>query len=68
MIRGDFIVDINVEKMLAKVGITGMVAAVLMIVFGILVIAFSHLIAWIIGLYLIITGIVNLIGHISPKK
>ncbi len=54
--------------MLAKVGITGMVAAVLMIVFGILVIAFQALIAWIIGLYLIITGIVNLIGHISPKK
>jgi uncharacterized membrane protein HdeD (DUF308 family) len=61
-------VDINVEKMLAKVGITGMVAAVLMIIFGILVIAFQALIAWIIGLYLIVVGLVNLIGHISPKK
>ena len=61
-------VEVNVEKMLAKVGITGIVAAVLMIVFGILVIVFPDLIAWIIGIYLIVVGLVNLVGHISTKK
>lgn len=61
-------VEVNVEKMLAKVGVTGIVAAILMIIFGILVIAFPTLIAWIIGLYLIVVGLVNLVGHISPKK
>lgn len=61
-------VEMNVEKMLAKVGVTGMVAAILMIIFGILVILFPGLIAWIIGIYLIVVGLVNLVGHISPKK
>ena len=33
------------EKMLKKIGFTGLTAAILMIIFGVLVIAFPHLIA-----------------------
>ena len=61
-------VDTDVEGMLAKFGVTGMVAAILMIIFGVLVIVFPNLIAWIIGLYLIIVGAVNLLGHIQVQQ
>lgn len=56
------------NKILSKFGITGMVAAIIMIIFGILVIVFPNLIAWIIGLYLIIVGIINLMGHIPSAQ
>jgi uncharacterized membrane protein HdeD (DUF308 family) len=52
------------EKMLKKMGVTGLTAAILMIIFGILVIAFPNLISWLVGIYLIVVGIVNLIGHL----
>lgn len=54
--------------MLKRMGITGITAAVLMIVFGVLVIAYPHLIAWLVGIYLIIVGVVNLIGHMDSVK
>jgi len=56
------------EKMLKKMGVTGLTAAVLMIIFGILVIAFPHLISWLVGIYLIVVGIVNFIGHLETGK
>jgi len=56
------------EKMLKKMGITGLTAAVLMIIFGVLVIAFPHLVSWLIGIYLIVVGIVNLIGHVQSME
>ena len=56
------------EKMLEKLGITGMVAAVLTIVFGILVIVFPDLIAWLVGIYLIVVGLIDLIGHLGLRK
>ncbi len=61
-------VEADLEKMLAKFGITGMVAAIIMIIFGVLVIVFPHLIAWIIGLYLIIVGLINLIQHLQTTQ
>ena len=56
------------EKMLEKLGITGMVAAILTIVFGILVILFPNLIAWLVGIYLIVVGLIDLIGHLGLRK
>jgi len=61
-------VDADVEKMLKKFGLTGMIAAIVMIVFGVLVIAMPSLIAWIIGLYLIIHGVIELLGHLDTNK
>ena len=57
------------EKMLKKMGITGLTAAILMIIFGILIIAFPNLISWLVGIYLIVVGIVHLIGgHLETGK
>jgi uncharacterized membrane protein HdeD (DUF308 family) len=61
-------VEADPQKLLAKFGITGMIAAIFMIIFGVLVIIFPGLIAWIVGLYLIIVGLINLIGHISTTQ
>jgi uncharacterized membrane protein HdeD (DUF308 family) len=61
-------VEADVEKLLAKFGITGMVAAILMIIFGVLVIVLPDLIAWIIGLYLIIVGVINLIQYLQTTQ
>lgn len=61
-------VDADVEKMLKKFGLTGMIAAIVMIVFGVLVIVMPKLIAWIIGLYLIIHGVIELLGHLGANK
>ena len=56
------------EKMLKRIGFTGLTAAVLMIVFGALVIAFPHLISWLVGIYLIVVGVVNLLGYMMAGK
>jgi uncharacterized membrane protein HdeD (DUF308 family) len=61
-------VEADPQKLLAKVGITGMVAAIFMIIFGVLVILFPGLIAWIVGLYLIIVGLINLLGHLPATQ
>jgi len=61
-------VETDPNKILSKFGITGTVAAIIMIIFGILVIVFPSLIAWIIGLYLIIVGIINLMGHMPTAQ
>jgi len=44
------------------VSITLTISAILAILFGILVIAFPKLIKWMIGLYLIIAGILQLLA------
>ncbi len=56
------------EKMLKKMGFTGLAAAILMVIFGVLVIAFPNLIAWLVGIYLIVVGLVNLIGEMEKRK
>lgn len=56
------------NKMLKKMGVTGLAAAILMIIFGVLVIAFPHLIAWLVGIYLIVVGLVNLMGEMQKTK
>ncbi len=56
------------EKMLKKLGFTGLAAAILMIIFGALVIALPHLIAWLVGIYLIVVGALNLAGEIEKRE
>jgi uncharacterized membrane protein HdeD (DUF308 family) len=50
-------------KKMKRMRVTELTPAVLMIVFGALVIAFPNLIAWLVGIYLIIVGAVNLFDH-----
>lgn len=61
-------VETDITKVMEKFGITGMVAAVLMIIFGVLVIVFPNLIAWIVGLYLIIVGAINLFAYFQSTQ
>ena len=61
------VVDDPIGKAFSKVGITGIASAILTLIFGILVLwagEWEHF-KWIIGLYLIIVGILNLVGYIS---
>jgi uncharacterized membrane protein HdeD (DUF308 family) len=61
-------VEADVEKLLAKYGVTGMVAAIIMIIFGVLVILIPALIAYLIGAYLIIVGLINLIQYLQTTQ
>ncbi len=56
------------EKILKRMGVTGTAAAVLMIIFGVLVISFPNLISWLVGIYLIVVGLMNLVGYIVSGK
>ncbi|MGC8816715.1 MAG: DUF3096 domain-containing protein [Candidatus Hadarchaeum sp.] len=56
------------EKLLKKVGIHGMAAAILMIIFGALIIAFPALISWLVGIYLIVVGALNLAGELEKRR
>jgi uncharacterized membrane protein HdeD (DUF308 family) len=58
-------VESDPQKLLAKYGITGQAAAILMIVFGVLIIVVRDLLWLLIGFYLIIVGLINLIGHLN---
>ncbi len=60
----------EVEKELKKIGITVSkpILAVICIIFGIIVIVWPELIAWIIGLFLIIEGILTLTDYLELRK
>ena len=57
-------VDDTVGKIFGMLGITGMAAAVVTIIFGIVVLLEVVKIELIVGLYLIVVGIIQLIGYI----
>lgn len=59
-----------VEKGLKKIGVTVSkpVLAIMCIVFGLIVIVFPNLIAWIVGLFLIIQGILTLTEYLELRK
>jgi len=61
-------VEADPEKMLAKMGMTGQVAAIVMIIFGILILIWNDLVAVFIGLYLLIVGFINLMGHMNSSQ
>jgi len=58
------VIDNTMGKVFGMLGITGILTAILMIVFGVVVIMWPDSIAWIIGLYLIIVGVIQAIGYI----
>ena len=58
------VVDDTVSKIFGKLGITGMAAAIITIIFGIVVLLSIIDLVLIVGLYLIIVGIVQLISYI----
>jgi uncharacterized membrane protein HdeD (DUF308 family) len=59
-----------VEKGLKKIGVTVSkpVLAIICIIFGLIVIVFPDLIAWLIGLFLIIQGILTLTDYLELRK
>jgi len=56
------------EKLLKKVGVQGLAAAILMIIFGALIIVFPALISWLVGIYLIVVGALNLAGEMEKRS
>ncbi len=58
------VVDDAVGNIFGKLGITGMAAAIITIIFGIVVIIYDEFLALIIGLYLIIIGVIQLVQYI----
>jgi hypothetical protein len=62
----DLLLKKEVDKIFRKIGISGQIAAIVMIAFGIIVILFPDLISWLIGIFLIILGLITLIGTM-PK-
>jgi len=61
------VIQSETERAFRRLGVTGEASAVLMIVFGVLVIAFPALIAWIVGVYLIVVGAMQLAAHMGAK-
>lgn len=59
-----------VEKGLKKIGVTVSkpILAIICIIFGLIVIVFPDLIAWIIGLFLIIQGILMLTDYLELRR
>lgn len=58
------IVDDTVGNIFSKLGITGMAAALVTIIFGIIVLLEVVKIELIVGLYLLIVGIIQLVQYI----
>jgi uncharacterized membrane protein HdeD (DUF308 family) len=60
----------EVEKGLAKIGVTVSkpIMALIAIVFGILVIVFTDLLPWIVGLYFIIQGLLFFIEYFELRR
>lgn len=55
----------EVQGFFRRIGITGQLAGLIMIIFGALVIVFPWLIAWLVGLFLIVAGVIQLVGHVG---
>jgi uncharacterized membrane protein HdeD (DUF308 family) len=53
------------EGTMPTIGITGLIGGILAIIFGIVIIIRPQIIAWLIGIYLIIIGVLAIIGALS---
>jgi uncharacterized membrane protein HdeD (DUF308 family) len=60
----------TVNKGLKRIGVTVSkpVLAIIAIIFGLLVIIFPDLLAWIVGIYLIIQGILLLTDYLESRR
>lgn len=52
----------NLEKGVSMFGLSKVVLGVIAIVAGLLILIFPHLLGWIVGIFLIIWGILTLLG------
>lgn len=57
----------EIQRLGGRLGLSGTAVAVLMVVFGVLVIVFPELIAWLVGGYLIAAGAIHLAGHVAAE-
>jgi uncharacterized membrane protein HdeD (DUF308 family) len=64
----DSLITQEVDRVFRRIGITGEAAALLMILFGILILVFRDLVPVLIGLYLVIVGVLQLLGHIDAGR
>ena len=58
----------DIDRMFNRLGLTGQAAAVLMILFGVLIILFPALVAVLIGVYLIVVGLIQLLGTMEANR
>jgi len=58
----------DVDTALQRIGVTGTAAAALMIVFGVLILVFPYLVGVLVGLYLIVVGLLQLLAHLDAKR
>lgn len=63
MVEGN-VVDETVGNIFGKLGITGMAAALITIIFGVIILLNVVSVELIVGLYLIIIGIIQLVQYI----
>ena len=64
----ELLIKTEVDKIFRKIGISGQIAAIVMIIFGVIVIVFPDLISWLIGIFLIILGIITLVGTLPERS
>lgn len=58
----------SVDGAVRRIGLATEVAAILMILFGVLIIVFPALVAWILGLLLVLVGVVLLVAHFDARR
>lgn len=61
----------EIEKLVKKylgISVPRMILAVLMIIFGVVIIVLPALLVWIIAVYLIVNGILTLVEEVSKKS
>lgn len=59
------LVPAELQGFFRRRGVSLEIAALLMILFGVLVIVFRDFVWLLVGLYLIVAGIITLLGHVS---
>lgn len=62
------LVPAELQGLFRRRGISLEIAALLMILFGVLVIVFRDLVWLIVGLYLIVAGMITLLGHVGGPE
>lgn len=62
------IIQSEVDHMFRRVGITGQAAAILMVVFGVLILVFPELVGILVGVYLIVVGLLQLLGSLETSR
>lgn len=64
----DSVIRSEVDRLFRRLGVTGQAAAALMILFGILILMFPDLVGVLIGVYLVVVGILQLLGSFEASR